>query len=189
MTPGSAVTAVAVVKPSPWRASPCAEPSPKTTATEAPAPSGPETLTVRVAGTAAKVAVAATGPAVPAGSTQTGSSAAHDSVSGDSVQMSRRWPSAASAVSVAVDSTSKANVPDLPVRTIPPEPPAPSTATVTEPLAPALTVRVVATAAKAAVAEASASAASRSGASSTQGLASSPSAQDSPVDSVQAENP
>ena len=52
-----------------------------------------------------KVAVAATGPAVPAGSTQTGSSAAHDSVSGDSVQMSRRWPSAASAVSVAVDST------------------------------------------------------------------------------------
>ena len=82
-------------------------------ATEAPAAAaGPETLSVRVAGTAAKVAVTATGPTVPAGTTQTGSSTVHDSVSDDSVQMSRRWPSAASAVSVAVDSTSKANVPD-----------------------------------------------------------------------------
>ena len=45
-------------------------------------------LTVSMPWMTAKVAVAATGPAVPAGSTQTSGSsmATHDSVSGDSVQ-------------------------------------------------------------------------------------------------------
>ena len=187
MTPGSAVTAVAVVKPSPWRASPCAEPSPKTTATEAPAPSGPETLTVRMAGTAAKVAVAATGPAVPAGSTQTGSSAAHDSVSGDSVQMSRRWPSAASAVSVAVDSTSKGYSWNPPASTA--SAATPRTATVTRPLAPALTVSVVAMSSKAASAVAGSASASRSATASMQaGSSVVAPAQDSPSDSLQPEN-
>ena len=164
----------------------CEESAP-TVATPAPATSAATeplapAATVRVLGTASKVAETVA-PAVtePTGSSQ-GSACApdsHASSSGD-VQPAKAQPSAATAVSVAADRTLKAKLCEESAPTVTAS--APATSAATEPPAPVATVKAFMTT-KAASARASAV---TEPAGSMQGLTPVPAAQtDKPPDSVQ----